>query len=83
MLDYFEEDLANVGLPEAWLEFYSNDVTQIENKCVKRESNQIEKSESNPVKNRESNKFRNNDLNQVGNNESRGTANPNDGACVG
>ena len=43
LLGYFEYTLDNVGLPEAWLEQDSNDVTKIENKCVKHESNQIEK----------------------------------------
>ena len=38
MLDYFEDNLANVVLPEAWLECDSNDVTRIENNCVKHES---------------------------------------------
>ena len=28
MLDYFEDTLENVGYPEAWLQFDSNDVTQ-------------------------------------------------------
>ena len=73
MLGYFEDTLTKVGLPEAWLECDSDDVTQIENNCVKRVSNQIEKwvkscqnresnwigkTESNPVKNRESNQVR-------------------------
>ena len=39
MLGYFKDILANVGLPEAWLEYDSNDVTRIKNNCVKRESN--------------------------------------------
>ena len=33
---YLEDTLANVGLPEAWLEFESNYMTQIKNNCVKR-----------------------------------------------
>ena len=41
MLDYFEETLAKLGLPEAWLEWGSNCVTKIENKCIKREYNRI------------------------------------------
>ena len=41
MLDYFKEILANMGLPEAWLEWDSNDVTLTKNKYVKRESNKI------------------------------------------
>ena len=40
-VDYFEDTLANVGLPEAWLEWYSNDVTQIKNKSIKRETRSI------------------------------------------
>ena len=55
MLDYFKDTLANVGLPEVWLEWDSNDMTPIENKCVKHESNRIEKYELNPVKNCELN----------------------------
>ena len=43
MLGYFEDTLSNVGLPEAWLEWELYGVTQIENKCGKRETNQIEK----------------------------------------
>ena len=43
MLNYFEGTLANVGLPEDWLECDSNDVTQIENNYVKRKSSQIGK----------------------------------------
>ena len=39
MLGDFEYTLANVGLPETWLERYSNDVDQIENKYVKCELN--------------------------------------------
>ena len=35
MLDYFEDTLANVGLPEDLLECDSDNVTQIENKYVK------------------------------------------------
>ena len=30
VLDYFKDTLANVGLPEAWMEWYSNCVAQIE-----------------------------------------------------
>ena len=44
MLEYFEDTLANVGLPEALLEWDSNYVTQIENKYIKCELNQIRKS---------------------------------------
>ena len=43
ILDYFEDTLDNVGLPEAWLEWYSNNETQIKNKYVICESNRIEK----------------------------------------
>ena len=32
VLEYFEDTLANVGIPEAFLEFSSNCVTQVENK---------------------------------------------------
>ena len=42
-MDYFEYTLANVGLPEAWLEWDSNDVTQIKDKSVKCEANLTEK----------------------------------------
>ena len=42
VLEYFEDTLANVGLPEAWLRCDSNCVTRVENKYVRRESNQIE-----------------------------------------
>ena len=31
MLDFFEDTLSNVGLPEAWLEWDYNYVTQIGN----------------------------------------------------
>ena len=34
MLDYFEDTLENLGLPEAWLELDSNCVTRIEDKIV-------------------------------------------------
>ena len=43
MLEYFGDTLANVGLPEAWLECGSNCVTRIENKYVRHKSNRIEK----------------------------------------
>ena len=39
VLEYFPDNLANVGLPEAWLDCDSNCVTQIENKYARRESN--------------------------------------------
>ena len=42
MLDYFEDTLANVGLPEAWMGWYSNGVTRIGKKIVNSESNRIE-----------------------------------------
>ena len=35
MFGYFEDTLANVGLPEDWLEFDLNYVTWIENNCIK------------------------------------------------
>ena len=41
VLEYFEDTLANVGLPEAWQEFDLNCVTRIKNEYVRRESNQI------------------------------------------
>ena len=41
MLDYLEDTLTNVELPEVLLECDSNNVTQINNKCVKRDYNQI------------------------------------------
>ena len=43
MLNCFVDILANVGLPEAWLEWDSNDVTQIKDKSVKCEANLTEK----------------------------------------
>ena len=59
MLNYFEDTVANVGIPEAWLEWKFTDVTQIGKKYVKREfeSNRV-KTESIPVRNRESNQVR-------------------------
>ena len=39
MLDYFKDTLTKVGLHEAWLEWDSNDVTQIKNNCMKYASN--------------------------------------------
>ena len=50
MLVHFEDTLDNMGLTEAWLEWDSNCVTQIENKYVKCESNWIDKTiESNQI----------------------------------
>ena len=43
MLDYSKDTPSNAGLPEAWLESDFNDVTQIENKYIKYESNRIKK----------------------------------------
>ena len=43
VLEYFKDILANVGLPEAWLEWDSNFVTRIENKYFSCESNRTEK----------------------------------------
>ena len=43
MLDYFEDTLVNVGLPEAYMEWVSNCVTWIKNKYVKCELNWIKK----------------------------------------
>ena len=37
MLDYFEDILANAGLPYAWLECDLNEVTRIGKKYVKHE----------------------------------------------
>ena len=42
VLEYFEDTLANVGLPEAWLKCDSNCVTRVENKYVKCELDWIE-----------------------------------------
>ena len=70
MLDYSEDNLANVGLPEAWLGCDLNDETQIENNYIKRESNQIKKTDSNRFKNRESNQVENRESYQVGNDKS-------------
>ena len=43
VLEFFEDTLANVELPEALLEFDSNCVTWVENKYVRRELNRIGK----------------------------------------
>ena len=43
VLEYFEDTLANVGLPESLLKCDLNCVTRIENRCVRCESNRIEK----------------------------------------
>ena len=43
VLEYFEDTLANAGLPEAWLMCDSNCVTQVENKYVRRQLNLIKK----------------------------------------
>ena len=75
ILDYLEDILANVGLPEAWLEWDSNDVTQIKDKSVKCEANLTEKTESNPVKNCEMNRVGSNGSNQGGNEESNRVGN--------
>ena len=66
-----------MGLHGDWMEWDSNDVTQIENKYIKSQSNQIE-NKSNPVKNGESNQVGNGDLNTVGNGEHRKTGNADD-----
>ena len=50
VLEYYEDTLANVGLPEAWLRCDSNCVTRVENKYVRRESNRIEKKQVSLVK---------------------------------
>ena len=73
VLGYFEDTLANVGLPEAWLECDYNCVTQVENKYVRRESNQIEKIiESNQIKTTiESNQIENCESNQVKNGDQK------------
>ena len=49
-LDYFEDTLANVVLPDLDWNCDSNDVTRIRRKNVKGELNRIKKTESNPVK---------------------------------
>ena len=49
MLDYFKDTLANMRPYKAWMEWDSNDATQIENIYVNHESNR-EKTEWNPVK---------------------------------
>ena len=41
LLNYFQDTLAYVGIPEAWLEFDPNDVTLIKTKYVQLESNQV------------------------------------------
>ena len=43
VLEYFEDTLANVGLPEARLKCDSNYVTQVKNKYVKHKLNLIKK----------------------------------------
>ena len=52
VLEYFGDTLANVGLPEAWMECDLNCVNRIENKSVRRVLNQIEKNsiDSNQIK---------------------------------
>ena len=70
MLDYFTDTLANIWLPEVWLEYKSNFVTWIGDKCVKRESNCIGGELSQIQKNLESNQVWNNESNQVVNYES-------------
>ena len=40
---YFEDTLANMGLPESWLEWPLNNVTKFENGCIKRELDWIKK----------------------------------------
>ena len=37
LLDYFQQTLAYAVLPEYWLEWYLNDITQIKNKCMQKE----------------------------------------------
>ena len=85
VLEYFGDTLANVGLPEAWLECDSNFVTRIKNKYIGREYNQIEKKiESNQIKTTiKSNQIGGNDPNTVGNGCHNGTAGANDGPSAG
>ena len=66
-MEYSEDALANMGLPESWLGFDSNCVTQIENKYVRRESNWIlKKIESNQIETIiESNKIGDHESNTV------------------
>ena len=53
VLEYFKDNLVNVGIPEAWMRCDSNFVARDENKYVRRESNWIEKkSESIQIKNK-------------------------------
>ena len=56
-----------MGLPEYEPEWESNDMSQINNKYVKSESNQIGENESNPVKKCELNRVGNSESNEVGN----------------
>ena len=35
MFNYFEDNMTNMGLPEAGMEWDSNNLTQIENKYIK------------------------------------------------
>ena len=82
MWDDFKDTLDNAGLPEAWLECYSNNVAPIKNKFIKRESNWIGKTYSNPFENSESNQVRNNDSNQVGTSGQRRSSDADYGASV-
>ena len=50
VLEYFKDTLANLVLTEAWLKFDSNCVTRVENRYVKRKSNQIGKKHVSLVK---------------------------------
>ena len=69
VLDYFIDTMANLGLPEAWLEWDSNDVAWIENTRAEIGSICIKKAESNIDKNHELNQVGNGESNQVGNRE--------------
>ena len=66
VLEYFKDTLANMGLPEAWLECVLNCVNRVESKYVRRESNRIGKNESNKIDTTiESNQIENRESNQV------------------
>ena len=54
LLDCFEDTLAHVGLPESWLEYELNDVTQIKNNYINLEPNWIVKNVSRILKKPES-----------------------------
>ena len=87
LLDYYGDNLANVGLPEAWLEWGSNCVIEIFllNFIYKKnyESNPVKKRESHEVKQGVSNEIKHVENNQVSHRSQCGTADVDDGASVG